>query len=494
MPNINNISAPIVLISAGRSGTTLFSDIFERHPDFSACGETVDLIFDLWNAGQRSLSHIVSESLKAAPTTADNEVARFVRDGFLSLLEDDKSHWFQKPIGIPFSFSHALQDVDVWDEKAELYWNTMRKVFPQAQYFTILRHPCDIVMSYKNRFGCDEQRCWAILGFISHIVCHSTSPVRYAVPYDALVQDGETTLRSLLSFLDVEFHPDMMAAFDTIHSLNVTTRSSSDSAFTWQNHWDTLDPSLADERYIDAIGKLYRKFGHELDMPASFKRRPVAEDPAPAAVAASASEGEANIEEMRRYIAQLEAQAGNLNLLWEERAIRQDNELYQAYLKLENTQRQAYMELEEKHRQAYLASMMQIEQLSEGKAWLEQQCNSWRGVADEREKLLQHIELDLIAIEKGKIWLEQQCEAWRIVAEERQLALSKMEQDVAEIEKGKIWLEAQMNAWRATANRLERKLDAVSKFLPIRILRRLVKLFQAKPGRLQTGLRKGNEA
>jgi hypothetical protein len=435
MPNIKNISAPIVLISAGRSGTTLFSDIFDRHPDFSACGETTDLIFDLWNAGQRSMSHIAAASLKGSNSSIDGHVAKFVRDGFLSLLEDEKPLWFQKPIGIPFALSHASLDPDLWDEMAAQYWRVMRNTFPDAKYFTVLRHPCDVVMSYKNRFGFEEQQCWAVLGFISHILCHADSPVQYAVSYNALVQDGEASLRSLLAFLGVAFHSDMLAAFETMHSLNAATESSCGSDFTWQSQWAALDPSLVHERQLDAIEKLYRKFGHELALPPRFADRigltsaalavhgnidaniePISDTncdvTAMDVIAKLARADSATTDQMRAYIRQLETQIDKNNLLWEDRAIRQDNELFQAYLKLENSQRQAYLSL-----------TAQIDDLTTGKAWLDEQCKSWQQLANQRESMLVDTERHFAEIEQGNIWLEGQVAAWRAAARELEIRI-----------------------------------------------------------------------
>lgn len=397
MPNRKNISAPIVLISAGRSGTTLFSDIFDRHPDCSSNGETVDLIFDLWNAGQRSISHIGANLLKRASASVDGEIARFVREGFLALMEDDKPHWFQKPIGIPFAFSHALFETELWDEKADLYWSTMRNVFPQAKYFTVLRHPCDIVMSYRNRFGLDERQSWAVLGFVAHILLHPDSQVRHAVPYDALLLEREATLRALLSYLEIDFHPAVLDAFDTVHTLNVSTGSSCESDFTWESQWSDLDPSCAQPQHLEAIAKLYRKFGHELAMPRAFAERIGAD--VPTDVDELVKPDTANVSQMREYIRQLENRERCLGQLWEERAIRQDNELYQAYLKLENTQRDAYLKLEDArrdaylkqedaHRRAYQSMQAQIDELVAARDWLAGHAASWRAAARAAEKRL----------------------------------------------------------------------------------------------------------
>jgi hypothetical protein len=405
MPNTKNINAPIVLISAGRSGTTLLSDIFSRHPDCDVCGETVDLIFDLWSAGQRSVSHIASESQKQACASVDSQIAQLVRDGFLSLLDANKPQWFHKPIGIPFAFESALTDVSAWDEKAEFYWKVMGKVFPGAKFFTILRHPCDIVMSYKNRFGCDEQRCWMILGFMAHIICHPSSLVQYAVPYNALAHNGETALRSLLAFLEMDFHPEMMEAFATTHTETATIGSSRASDFTWERKWDDLNPQFAQQRLIDPIKKLYRKFGHELNFPLSYGSPAGDVVDENLAIAELVRVGDASNDQMRHHIRHLDAQIRDLHLMWEQRAIRQENELYEAYLKLEN-----------EHRQSYLLMTTQIEELTLGKTWLDKQNTAWQNLAEEREAMLIRMTKDCADYEKDKVWLASQINAWRLAA------------------------------------------------------------------------------
>jgi hypothetical protein len=336
MPNVRNIASPISLISPGRSGTTLLSAIFERHPGCSVCGETVDLVFDLWNAAQRSFSHITPELTAAPFGSSDDRTAVFVRQGFLSLLADNKTFWFHKPIGIPFSFSPALLQVDSWDERADSYWTVMGTVFPGAKCFTVLRHPWDIVLSYKHRFDMDEQTCWAVLGFLAHIIEHPKSMVRYAVSYEALVTDSDATLRSLLSFLGVPYHPDMREAFDTVHTRVADRESSCGTGFSWRDKWEDLNPQFAEERFVGPIRRLFAKFGYDLCIPANWLESPA---PSPSGLGASQAEsGEVSIDAqmaaLRQHIEHLEMRAINMHAIWEERAIRQENEYHQSYLKL----------------------------------------------------------------------------------------------------------------------------------------------------------------
>jgi hypothetical protein len=334
MPNLSNIDAPVTLIAPGRSGTSLISAIFAGNPDVSVCGETVDLVFDLWNAAQRSISHISPPLTSAALAAIDERVSTFVRQGFLSLLSDDNAFWFQKPIGIPFAFSPALLHFDSWDDRADLYWTVMRTVFPRGRFFTVLRHPCDVVMSFKKRFDADEHTSWAVMGFLAHIIGHPKSLVRYAVSYDRLITDSEATVRSLLSFLEIPYDSRMMDAFNTVHTRSAHRESSCDNGFSWEDTWSDLNPQFVERRFVEPIRRLYAKFGHELSIPADLlDHREPSTDGSPTEPPVKSIDAE--VAQMRGYIRHLEMQAANLQAIWEERALRQENEHYQECLKLQ---------------------------------------------------------------------------------------------------------------------------------------------------------------
>jgi hypothetical protein len=331
MPNAANIDAPIVLVSPGRSGTTLLSAVFDGHPDCSSCGETIDLIFDLWNSAQRSLSHLTPDLDAASLAPAQDRIAQFVRGGFLLLLNDGKRHWFQKPIGIPAAFSPYLFDDAAWDDRARQYWHVMRCTFPRGRFFTVLRHPCDTVISYKNRFDVDERTSWAMLGFLAHILQHEDSAVGHAVPFDALVDDREAALRGLLSFVGLPYRSEMLDAFNTLHTQSERRGSSHGSDFSWKNRWHELDPQFAEARFVDPIRRLYAKFGRELDLPLACERVIASS----AAVVPSAEAASREAEAMRHYIVDLEQRVANAHVLWEERAIRMENNFNESYLRLE---------------------------------------------------------------------------------------------------------------------------------------------------------------
>lgn len=87
MPNPHNIEAPVILISMQRSGTTLVHDIFRRHPDFNAIGETANLIFGVWHAVE-STRNITSPLIEAGVNVPyEEKAARIVRQALWRLAQ-----------------------------------------------------------------------------------------------------------------------------------------------------------------------------------------------------------------------------------------------------------------------------------------------------------------------------------------------------------------------------------------------------------------------
>jgi len=188
LPNISNIDSPVTLISYGRSGSSLLSKIFELHPDFSLVGETGNFIYDLWKGYEFSAGGL-APSIKDGRWVPDDERAgRMVREAFLSCFPDEKEKWFHKPIGVPIALSSKFNEEE-WDKAATWYWNVINASFPKAKFFTILRHPFDVVLSAKSYWGYDEADIWWNYGLMSYLLAHPLSKIEYVISYEEMVAD-----------------------------------------------------------------------------------------------------------------------------------------------------------------------------------------------------------------------------------------------------------------------------------------------------------------
>src|SRR5688572_29787266 len=99
MPNSENILKPLVLISPGRSGTSLIAAALDARGDCFYCGETAELITKIWTGVEYSREHSL---IKVDPETPPaRHCALAIRSVFLTFFASEKPLWFHKPIGIP---------------------------------------------------------------------------------------------------------------------------------------------------------------------------------------------------------------------------------------------------------------------------------------------------------------------------------------------------------------------------------------------------------
>ena len=120
-------------------------------------------------------------------------------------------------------------------------------------------------------------------------------------------------------------------------------------------------------------------------------------------------------------------------------------------------------------------------ELDSGKVWLEEQGQSWRKLAEERQRLLEEQQGWISELEKGKVWLEEQARNWERTVEEQRRLLERQKQLVeeqqgwiGELEKGKAWLEGQRRQLQAELQqyyenvwvRAGKRLGAVKRFDP----------------------------
>jgi hypothetical protein len=196
-----------------------------------------------------------------------------VRQAFLTSFPDDRLWWFHKPIGPPVAAlsTKFAGEID-WTEAAEWYWKVMRHAFPKAKFLTILRHPCDIVLSSKARWGYDETALWQAVGLMAHILTHRASPVEYALSFDELINQGETVARQLFSFVDLPFAPEVMQAFARIHAPARGREILTPQETSRHEQWGQLDPTCIKPAYREAIAALFKKFGQDFEWPVHFDR------------------------------------------------------------------------------------------------------------------------------------------------------------------------------------------------------------------------------
>lgn len=288
MPTPTNVDAPVILIGAGRSGTSLVSRIFDLHPDCISVGETVNLIFGPWQAVALSSASISPLVEGDAWVSEDERAARVVRQTFLTCFPDTRRHWMQKPIGIPKAVSEKFDDV-ASPEAGAYYWRVMTTAFPRARYVAILRHPCDVVLSGRSKWGFSDRSLWRTLATLSGYLTHPDSPVRHVVRYEALVAHPESTVRAMCDAMEIPFDAAMLAGFDEVHVPAPGREDPSQSGYSRRDEWAALDPLQISPAQRRAITAAFDRFSTGIEWPAHFDA-PVAPSDAAAAAAPATSE------------------------------------------------------------------------------------------------------------------------------------------------------------------------------------------------------------
>ncbi|QHQ33959.1 sulfotransferase [Algicella marina] len=271
MPNESNVTSPVTLISAGRSGTSLLQGIFRHHPDFQTCGETISLVIRGYFAAEKVLPFINNEQHR----TDEQRCGAAVRGMFLQMMPSEEKYWFHKPLGAA-TIGRDLSPASDPEGYRAWYWNAMKQSFPDGTFITILRHPCDVILSRAKWFKEKHEQGLAKICEMADIIADDASPVSVAVSHKALVDDGEAELRRVFAAIDRPFHPACLKALDVAFVQergkpfrqkveNVPERAA--QGFSNRDRWNEIDKSILTDDARGRLDRMWAKFGQEIDWP-----------------------------------------------------------------------------------------------------------------------------------------------------------------------------------------------------------------------------------
>lgn len=255
MPNKDNVISPFTIIGNGRSGTSLVSTVLRAHSQCSFAGETVNLIHSVWKSLESSLGQKQQE-----------KIPEVIRQQFMMLFPNQSKHWMHKPIGIPIIWNlfPCEEDFYVW------FWDVLEAVFPNAKYFTVLRHPLDVVTSSSKWWGYPHRTVIESNRKVANLITHPRSKVEYAVNYHLMVEDPENEVRKLFDYLGLEVEPKCLEQFDVGHVMNSqeatkqpSLETRKQSGFSHRDAWKQIDPSCIGDSYRNAVDACWSKFGHD---------------------------------------------------------------------------------------------------------------------------------------------------------------------------------------------------------------------------------------
>ncbi|MEZ5288258.1 MAG: hypothetical protein R2712_26350 [Vicinamibacterales bacterium] len=241
------------------------SHLFDLHPGCATVGETANLIFGPWQAVALSSSSIAPLRDGDRWVGEDERAGMVVRQCFLTCFPDDRAHWMQKPVGVPKAVSERFEDVTTAGPRPVLA--RAAHGVPRARYMAIMRHPCDVVLSGRSKWGFADRSMWRTLSVLAEVPT-ADSPVQHVVRYERLIADREATVRAMCGggrrlrcgdAVRVRRDPGAGARPGIRHA-----------GFSRQEEWATLDPGQLTDAQRQAITAAYDRFGGGVEWPAHF--------------------------------------------------------------------------------------------------------------------------------------------------------------------------------------------------------------------------------
>lgn len=245
--------APVFLVGFPRSGTTLLDTMLLGHPDVFVLEES-------------RLLPQVAEALGDPLAVAGLDAASA---GAL------RARYFEGLDAIP-----ETRDAPCVIDKSPLHLTLagfIHRVFPDARFVFCVRHPCDVVLScfmqnlWVNEVGASFLDIADTALLYDRIMdywtrCRDCLPLRvHELHYERLVQDAQAGMRAVLDFLELDWHPGVLAhqrtaiergRIGTPSYAQVAEGLYSRSIGRWQRYAGHLGPALP------LLAPWVRRFGY----------------------------------------------------------------------------------------------------------------------------------------------------------------------------------------------------------------------------------------
>jgi hypothetical protein len=225
------IDRPIIIIGAGRSGTSLLDAMLGAHPAIAMYGELDGTIDQMWRlfwripAAEAFRSRRIDTIRREAPEpsgTSDADIFTRVRD--LERQERERVAGIIRDVldrlyGIGETPARYWGFKEIWAGDAAVPdWQACDTVFPEALYLHLVRHPFDFARSSADwqRLPFDQAQLRADLAaWLRYLTMNGarTETGRYLrLTYEALLADPQTALGGLFARLGLGWDPVCSAA------------------------------------------------------------------------------------------------------------------------------------------------------------------------------------------------------------------------------------------------------------------------------------------
>jgi hypothetical protein len=217
MPHELNIDAPIAVFGFGRSGTSLLFDIFLRHPDVFAVGETGPLVFGAWNALEDGLPNCRERARdEGGLLTVQERCVEAVRSLLIREFPSDHQYWMHKPIGLPDVVKWRCRSKD-FRSTATWYWQAYNALFPRSKAVMALRDPFDTIASAARYMNAPIEEVAQDLAMMMNIL-DCAPPDVPIVLMDEMIRDGAAAVEKLFGYFGLRRHDGDLESFKYKHA------------------------------------------------------------------------------------------------------------------------------------------------------------------------------------------------------------------------------------------------------------------------------------
>ncbi len=272
--------SPIFIIGVDRSGTTLLSLILDSHSRIAIPYESHFITKYYRNREKfgdlkkeenrvRLVKNILSESY----------VKQWDKKLNLEDIDLDKCLTLEATIDEVFSAYARLHGKDIWGDKTPSYTpeiHIINRMFPQCKFVHIMRDGRDVALSLVKQWWGPNDFISAMRYWEKTLSC--TRKMLRMLPddkfielkYEDLLENPETEIRKILSFLQLEYEPEMMKKYQQKaglkvgkriekHHINLKQSLIKDNAYKWKRNLSSADQAIA----YEIAGELLEELGYE---------------------------------------------------------------------------------------------------------------------------------------------------------------------------------------------------------------------------------------
>ena len=231
--SIERINRPIFIVSSGRAGSTILTWCLGQHPNIIPQEESdwlgpfaIDAVVGYQRGtargerGQLSANFIQRDEFLSRLGQTINELIVSHRAQFENMDLRQRAGWDPPPFEISRSGNEPKSRWVDGTPEYSFYICGLRKLFPQALFVHLVRDVTDVVRSLlnflpdgRNRLVANEQTAYEY--WLRKVNCcvaaeQAYGPdVVYRMRYSQIVEQPESTMRSLLDFLGERYVPEM---------------------------------------------------------------------------------------------------------------------------------------------------------------------------------------------------------------------------------------------------------------------------------------------